>query len=55
MANKTKALNLRIEPETLAALKAQAKREGRTLSALVSRILAAATKRDEAKRRKSRA
>ena len=39
----------------LAALKAQAKREGRSLSALVSRILAAATKRHEAKRRKSRA
>lgn len=55
MANKTKALNLRIEPETLAALKAMAKREDRTVSFVVVRILAAATKRHEAKRRKSRA
>ena len=55
MAKKSGLLNLRIEPETLAALKDQAKREDRTVSYIVSRMLGAWAKRQKLAAKKSRA
>ena len=55
MPAKSEYLSVRIDPETLQALRTQAKRDDRTVSYVVVSVLGAWAKRQKAAAKKSRA